>query len=192
MKNDIVIASLDQEINEVQVLYGARLKVGIEAWLEAANLRIKQGILLLKRKEETPHGFFQDLFASAKGKSKTTFTFPFDYMTARNRMRLASDHPEPFKDFAEMFEYTKAMGQEALLLPAPASHANQRDHGSTLFSAITDFAGRFESVWTKFNGDSMDTETISPHGADQLLAQVDPLAERIVRFRDALKARALA
>lgn len=107
---------------------GAAKSIG-NSLLAAANYRREVGIYLESLKTATdsqgrkvvPHGEWEGLFATAKGKSNGSFTFDFDYNTARNYINFAKKHPEPITDVRQIMREGKAMlvdaGEVELTMP---------------------------------------------------------------------------
>jgi len=119
MKNQIAVSnqSLIEEINTRQMLLGT-LKVSVEQnCLDSANAIREMGVYLAKLKQDTRHGDWLGLFATAQGKANQESVLDFDASTAGNYMRFAKANPEPFTDPAQaMGAYREIYKSAGLIL----------------------------------------------------------------------------
>jgi hypothetical protein len=175
-----LIQSLDTEITQAHEQIAKCFEAGGNLLVEAANARRNCGLLLLKRKENTPHGEWLDLL-----KNDNAVVFPFDLRTAQRYMAMAKHHPEEFTDLASVLRYQSQIGQDAGLLPQPEER-QQSAHNQTFATALVSVAGRFQSAWTKFDAENW-LAGLSDEGKAQARDQVSVLKERVDTLWEAVK-----
>ena len=121
--------------------------------LAGANHRREIGVNLTAMKAATlsdgsklvPHGSWEKLFATGKGKSSTTATFHFDYSTANRYMNFAEKHPEPIRSLSEIAGEGKQLLIDAGEIEGPdgtRSPQNSKPPGQAWLDAVS-------SAWEK-------------------------------------------
>jgi len=123
MTNEIALSNqtIISEINTRQALL-ATLKTGIaESCVATANATREMGVFLIKLKQDTKHGEWLGLFATARGEANAQSVLLFDSNTAGNYMRFAKANPEPFTDPSLAMGAYKEIYKSAGLIEAGAS-----------------------------------------------------------------------
>lgn len=180
-ERDELFAKYTEEINGIhQSFVKAAESVG-NSLLAGANYRREMGEKLASLKEAktseghdvVPHGQWQKLFLTAKGKSCSCATFGFDHSTATRYMEFARKHPEPITDLKQI-----ARDGKDTLLEAGLIEAEEGNPGTTLPGAVKwiSYIQRTRGEFEKMKKDGAFSK-MNQTERDNMKQQLRPLVE---------------
>lgn len=153
-----LISEYVSKITEAHGKFNLQAENAGNALLAGANYRREVGILLEALKNSVDsngnkvikHGEWESLFVTAKGKSKSDFTFDFDYNTARNYISFSKKHPEPITHVSQIVREGKDMLIQAGEIDEPDGHAiqtNRDPEGTNWIRALDKVTITFEKIF---------------------------------------------
>lgn len=181
-------AKLDQEITDAHARVLRSSERTRQSLIEYVNAARETGLLLNKRKDETPHGQWLALFADAPAGANSNPAWNFTNETARIYMRLADRLPEAVTELPEAIGSLKDLLIANNIIAAPDGHGSQRSHALTFGSLLTHDLGGLQSRWRKhglLTGDGLNeakVQELSPPAKEQIHEQVRPFAELFSRL----------
>lgn len=128
-KNEMILASQAATIERINACHKEFVELGqrnATGLVEQINKAREIGLLLIDEKAKCRHGEWQIKFQSAKGKSKTDFTFEFDYMTGHNHIKVAKALPEPITSLPEGVRVLTDIYRGMGALPDPEEQEGRR------------------------------------------------------------------
>jgi hypothetical protein len=122
LSNEAIIGKLNESQGRLDVLKNSLQ----QNCLDSANTIREMGVYLIKLKQDTRHGEWLNLFATAKGKANGEPVLHFDSSTAGNYIRFAKANPEPFTDSAQAMGAYREIYKSVGLIEAGDSTAEAK------------------------------------------------------------------
>jgi hypothetical protein len=122
LSNEAIIGKLNESQGRLD-----GLKTSLQQnCLDSANTIREMGVYLCKLKQDTRHGEWLPLFATAQGQVNTTPVLYFDSETARRYMAFAKANPEPFTDSTQAMGAYREIYKSAGLIESGTSTAEAK------------------------------------------------------------------
>ncbi len=160
--------------------------------IRKANLMRECGIYLQELKAETPHGLWQLMFATAKGKGNNDATFDFDYSMGQRYIKFANSNEHPFADI-ETAKSAMALAWKTQHAIDSGGHgpqglpSNEPNFFITAGKQLQSFSALFEKQMQQHPVDQW-----APQTAGQFVAQMEPIIEKVNGIYAKAKERSLA
>jgi len=122
LSNEAIIGKLNESQGKLDAL-----KTSLKSnCLDSANTIREMGVYLIKLKQDTRHGEWMSLFATARGEANSESVLNFDVSTAGNYMKFAKANLEPFTDAAQAMGAYREIYKSVGLIEAGDSTAEAK------------------------------------------------------------------